>query len=458
MSPCPATWSGRPWPTPSWAPGSPTSSGGRSSGSTSTSSATRRTSASRWCASARTRKAWRSTTARRTSCAAFASGSATWCGTGGASCASRSGSPPSPRATARSPSSSPSWSRPRATSAASSRSADSCRRPRPSARCRTRCPTSSPSYTDIAEWRAVVARLAGFNTALDQVRTEAAIQGIRHEETPAAGLRLERRGPGAARWPGSGRGHLVLAASGRHRAHQRALGLGQEHALPRHRGHLALRPRTDLHAGRTPRPLPAPKALSPPGHPARGGELPDAAGRGHGRRAAGGARGGGAAAARRASWTSRPTGRCASRPASSSASPSPGRCIQKPELAIPGRSDLGGGRKRRGAPLRAPQGPSAGRHAGERGTPEHAAPLPHPAPGSRAGRRAGRASARRRRSATSGRERSRDEAGAGVAEGEGFEPPIPCGIPVFKTGAFNRTRPPLRSPPRPAKCIRTPPA
>ena len=47
------------------------------------------------------------------------------------------------------------------------------------------------SYTDIAEWRAVVARLAGFNKALDQVRTEAAIQGIRHEEAPAGGLDLE---------------------------------------------------------------------------------------------------------------------------------------------------------------------------------------------------------------------------------------------------------------------------
>jgi putative ATP-binding cassette transporter len=47
------------------------------------------------------------------------------------------------------------------------------------------------SYTDIAEWRAVVARLAGFNRALDQVRAEAAIQGIRHDETPAGGLRLE---------------------------------------------------------------------------------------------------------------------------------------------------------------------------------------------------------------------------------------------------------------------------
>jgi hypothetical protein len=32
-----------------------------------------------------------------------------------------------------------------------------------------------------------------------------------------------------------------------------------------------------------------------------------------------------------------------------------------------------------------------------------------------------------------------------MAEGEGFEPPIPCRIPVFKTGAFNQTRPPLRA-------------
>jgi hypothetical protein len=29
-----------------------------------------------------------------------------------------------------------------------------------------------------------------------------------------------------------------------------------------------------------------------------------------------------------------------------------------------------------------------------------------------------------------------------MAEGEGFEPPIPCGIPVFKTGAFNRSATP----------------
>ena len=32
-----------------------------------------------------------------------------------------------------------------------------------------------------------------------------------------------------------------------------------------------------------------------------------------------------------------------------------------------------------------------------------------------------------------------------VAEGEGFEPPIPCGIPVFKTGAFSRSATPPAS-------------
>ena len=30
------------------------------------------------------------------------------------------------------------------------------------------------------------------------------------------------------------------------------------------------------------------------------------------------------------------------------------------------------------------------------------------------------------------------------ADGEGFEPPVPCGTPVFKTGAFNQTLPPVR--------------
>jgi hypothetical protein len=41
-----------------------------------------------------------------------------------------------------------------------------------------------------------------------------------------------------------------------------------------------------------------------------------------------------------------------------------------------------------------------------------------------------------------------------VAEGEGFEPPDGCPSPVFKTGAFSRTRPPLRMTKR-AYCAQT---
>jgi vitamin B12/bleomycin/antimicrobial peptide transport system ATP-binding/permease protein len=48
------------------------------------------------------------------------------------------------------------------------------------------------TYTDIASWRAVVARLGGFNRALEQVRAEAAIQGIRVEPGAGAGLDVER--------------------------------------------------------------------------------------------------------------------------------------------------------------------------------------------------------------------------------------------------------------------------
>ena len=60
-------------------------------GSTSTSSASRRISAFRWCACARTPRAWRSTAARRASCANFrARFASVISATGGASCCSRS--------------------------------------------------------------------------------------------------------------------------------------------------------------------------------------------------------------------------------------------------------------------------------------------------------------------------------------------------------------------------------
>jgi putative ATP-binding cassette transporter len=47
------------------------------------------------------------------------------------------------------------------------------------------------TYTDIATWRAVVARLGGFNRALDHVRTEAAAPAIRVEPSAATGLDVE---------------------------------------------------------------------------------------------------------------------------------------------------------------------------------------------------------------------------------------------------------------------------
>jgi vitamin B12/bleomycin/antimicrobial peptide transport system ATP-binding/permease protein len=48
------------------------------------------------------------------------------------------------------------------------------------------------SYTDIAEWRAVVLRLVGFEHTLARVRTEAAIEGVRHGADAAGGVSLDR--------------------------------------------------------------------------------------------------------------------------------------------------------------------------------------------------------------------------------------------------------------------------
>jgi len=50
------------------------------------------------------------------------------------------------------------------------------------------------SYTDIAEWRAVVLRLQGFERALARVRAEASVEGVRHGRGPADGLTLDRVG------------------------------------------------------------------------------------------------------------------------------------------------------------------------------------------------------------------------------------------------------------------------
>jgi putative ATP-binding cassette transporter len=87
------------------------------------------------------------------------------------------------------------------------------------------------SYTDIAEWRAVVLRLLGFERSLARVRAEAAIEGVRHRTGAADMLSLDRvnlalpGGPSGAGkstlfraiagiWP-FGRGEVRLPSDGR---------------------------------------------------------------------------------------------------------------------------------------------------------------------------------------------------------------------------------------------------
>jgi len=48
------------------------------------------------------------------------------------------------------------------------------------------------SYTDIAEWRAVILRLLGFERALGRVRAEAGVEGVRRELGAEANLALDR--------------------------------------------------------------------------------------------------------------------------------------------------------------------------------------------------------------------------------------------------------------------------
>ncbi len=48
------------------------------------------------------------------------------------------------------------------------------------------------SYTDIAEWRAVILRLLGFERTLARVRSEASVEGVRREPGTAPGLAVDR--------------------------------------------------------------------------------------------------------------------------------------------------------------------------------------------------------------------------------------------------------------------------
>ncbi len=84
------------------------------------------------------------------------------------------------------------------------------------------------------------------------------------------------RGPPPPRRPAPRDARESLAAPRRQRAPGGRLGLGQEHALPRHRRDLAVRTRRDSRVAPGPRPLSPPATVPADRHPPQRGELPDA--------------------------------------------------------------------------------------------------------------------------------------------------------------------------------------
>ena len=100
------------------------------------------------------------------------------------------------------------------------------------------------SYKEIAAWSSVVERLAGFERALEHVHLQAASAGgVRRAEGSATHLTVE----GVDLYLPDGQPLLanvnLSLLAGRHRAAGRGVGLGQEHARPCHRRHLAVRAR-----------------------------------------------------------------------------------------------------------------------------------------------------------------------------------------------------------------------
>ncbi len=97
------------------------------------------------------------------------------------------------------------------------------------------------AYTDIAQWRSVVQRLVGFERALARMRADAAHDGVRRSPGTGEALALDRVD---LKLPGGQ--PLVEGATLDFQPGDSVLisgpsGVGQEHAVPRHRGHLALR-------------------------------------------------------------------------------------------------------------------------------------------------------------------------------------------------------------------------
>ena len=102
-------------------------------------------------------------------------------------------------------------------------------------------------YRTLAEWRAVVARLDGFETAIASAADAAARARFDRRRGPTGtGKRSTARASGApARRHAAGRGRRLQPSQRRAHAGDRPLGRRQVDAVPRHRRHLAVRQRLD---------------------------------------------------------------------------------------------------------------------------------------------------------------------------------------------------------------------
>ncbi len=126
-------------------------------------------------------------------------------------------------------------------------------------------------YSSVAAWRATVDRLTGFHKAIAQCqeqtrnnpgiatserrRSDSRARSRRAGSTQRAAAAIERESNHCPRFPGAG---------------PRSVRFGQEHTVPRHRRHLALRARPHLSAARLQCTIPPAAPLFSAGHAARG--------------------------------------------------------------------------------------------------------------------------------------------------------------------------------------------
>ena len=174
-------------------------------------------------------------------------------------------------------------------------------------------------YRTMAEWRAVVARLDGFESSISERRKARGRSGL----DPQRGHAQERDHPAAA--PGqaaerrtAGRGRPFQPASRRTHARHRPVGRRQVDPVPRHRRHLAVRRGRDRGSRQRHPDDAAAAAVLPDRIAACGNRLSRRRRKLWRRQGQASPRGGRPAASSRRDWTKRRTGIACSRSANSS--------------------------------------------------------------------------------------------------------------------------------------------